>query len=43
MLGLTLTFIYGKFRFAFWAFLWREFVEHEEDLGANVNKTQFIK
>ena len=36
-LGLTLIF-YGKVRFAFWAFIWEEFMDFVEDFGAKVNK-----
>ena len=35
-LGLTLTF-YGKAKFAFWSFIWVEFIDPIEDFGANVN------
>ena len=35
-LGLTLIFFYGKVKFAFWAFIWEEFMDFIEDFGAKV-------
>ena len=34
--GLTLSF-YGKIKFAFWPFIWVEFMDFVEDFGAKVN------
>ena len=33
----TLTF-YGKVQFAFWSFVWKEFMELVQDFGAKVDK-----
>ena len=40
-IGLTLTFN-GKIKFAFRGFTWEEFIEFVEDLGAKVNKCNYI-
>ena len=38
-LGLTLSFFYGKVKFAFWDFIWEEILDFVEDfLGPKVNK-----
>ena len=29
---------YGKAKFAFWAFMWEEFMDFIEEFGAKVNK-----
>ena len=41
-LGLTLSFFYGKVKFALWAFIWKEFMDFVEGFYVQVKKYSHI-